>query len=253
MFTQSFTLSLFLFTLMGGLVPLQPARAQNATAILAKVDSVQNAFADMTANERMLITEASGTRKEREVLIKQKGSELRMVQFLKPAEVQGVGFLRISSDRQYLYLPAFRKVRRIASSSKSENFMGTDFSYEDMSQSTYLDDYEARDLKVSGDRYKLELYPRSGTDVTYAKLILYVSGSNHVIQKIEYFDDSGQQVKELNISNIENINGYWMGKTMEMKTLKNNHRTELILSDIEFDQGLSDSDFSERMLKRPIR
>ena len=230
-----------------------PVQAQNAADVLAKADSVQNAFADMTATEQMVITEENGSRKERQVRIKQKGSELRMVQFLKPADVRGVGFLRISSDRQYLYLPAFRRVRRIASSAKSENFMGTDFSYEDMSQSTYSDDYEARGIEQNGDTYKLNLYPKPGADVTYGQLKLHASASNYVIQKVEYFDDSGRQVKEMRISDIEKIDGYWMGQTMTMETLKEGSQTTLNLSDIRFDQGLSDSDFTERMLKRPVR
>lgn len=238
-----------LFVLIVG----QTANAQNGATILAKIDSVQNAFPDMVATQRMVISEDNGSQREREVLIKQMGSELRIVQFIKPAEVQGVGFLRISADRQYLYLPAFRKVRRIASSAKNENFMGTDFSYEDMSQSTYSEEYEARTLEKSEDGYKLELYPKPGADVTYAKLVVQVSSSNFVIQKIEYFDANGRQLKELTISNIENIDGYWMGKSMVMKTLKENSETRLTLSDIRFDQGLKDSDFSERMLKRPIR
>lgn len=234
-------------------ISITPARAQTPKQILVKIDSVQNAFSDMAATEHMIITEENGPRKERQVIVKQKGSELRMVRFLEPADVRGVGFLRISSDRQYLYLPAFRRVRRIASSAQNENFMGTDFSYEDMSQSTYGNDYEARSIEKSGESYFLELYPKPEADVTYAKLNLYVSASSFVIQKIEYFDDNSRQVKELTIDDVEKIDGYWMGKTMAMKTLKRNSRTTLTLSDIQFDQGLSDSDFTERMLKRPIR
>jgi outer membrane lipoprotein-sorting protein len=254
MFTKPFAFTLFLFVLFGGLAFLQPVKAQNATAILAKVDSVQNAFADMTANEQMIITDANGSQKERTLRINQKGSELRMVRFLEPADVRGVGFLRVASDRLYLYLPAFRRVRRIASSAKNENFMGTDFSYEDMSQSTYADDYNAGDLNRQQGRWILTLSPKPGADVSYGKLILYVDPANYVVRKVEYFEDNDSApVKELLVDDVRQIEGYWMGRTMEMIDLRDQHRTRLELEDIAFDQGLSESFFSERNLKRPVQ
>ncbi|SHG38548.1 outer membrane lipoprotein-sorting protein [Fodinibius roseus] len=253
MFTKPFAFALFLFVLFGGLAFLQPVQAQNATAILAKVDSVQNAFSDMTANEQMIITDASGSQKERTLRINQKGSELRMVRFLEPADVRGVGFLRVAADRLYLYLPAFRRVRRIASSAKNENFMGTDFTYEDMSQSVYADDYTARELSTQQGQYRLFLEPKPGADVNYHHLVILADTSNYVLRKVEFYDREEEKIKELTIDNIEKIDGYWMGKTMRMVSLDDNHETVLELSDIRFDQGLSDSDFTERMLKRPIR
>jgi outer membrane lipoprotein-sorting protein len=253
MFTKPFAFALFLFVLFGGLAFLQPVKAQNATAILAKVDSVQNAFSDMSATEQMKLIDEENRVKKRVVEIKQKGKELRMVRFREPADVRGVGFLRLDSDRLYLYLPAFRKVRRIASSATNENFMGTDFTYEDMSQSVYADDYTARELSTQQRQYRLFLEPKPGADVNYHHLVILADTSNYVLRKVEFYDREEEKIKELTIDNVEKIEGYWMGKTMRMKSLDDNHETVLELSDIRFDQGLSDSDFTERMLKRPIR
>ncbi|VAX16735.1 hypothetical protein MNBD_IGNAVI01-2657 [hydrothermal vent metagenome] len=226
------------------------ANAQTGKEILAKVDSVMNAPKDMTAIEKMTLTDKNGSQKDRDTKIYQKGKEWRLIRFLKPADVRGVGFLRLAPDRLYLYLPAFRKVRRIASSVKNENFMGTDFSYEDMSQSSYSNDYTAELLKKENNRYVLELSPKPDADVSYEKLILYVDQSNYVYHKIEYYNN-GKQIKVLTIDNIEKIDNYWFGKKMEMRNLKNDHRTTLTLTDIKFDQGLSDKIFTERNLKRP--
>lgn len=222
--------------------------------VLAKVDSVQNAFEDMTANETMTLIDRSGNQKERKVRINQKGSELRMVRFLEPADVRGVGFLRVAADRLYLYLPAFRRVRRIASSAKNENFMGTDFSYEDMSQSTYANDYNAGDLDRQQDQWILTLSPKPGADVSYGKLILYVDPLNYVVRKVEYFEDNeSAPVKELLVDDIQQIEDYWIGRTMQMTDLRDQHRTRFELEDIAFDQGLSESFFNERNLKRPVQ
>lgn len=230
-----------------------PAAAQDGPAVLSRIDSVLTAFTDMTTEQQMTLIESDGSQKVREVKMYQKGPELRMIRFLSPAEVRGVGFLRLASDRLYLYLPAFRKVRRVASSIKNENFMGTDFTYEDMSQNTYGDDYRAAGLEEQDDRYRLELVPKAGADVSYARLVLAADKSSYVLREVQFYNHEGERVKVLTVGQIDRIDGYWMGRRMEMKDLTESHRTVLKLSNIAFDQGLSDDFFSERNLKRPPR
>ncbi|MFQ5798065.1 MAG: outer membrane lipoprotein-sorting protein [Bacteroidota bacterium] len=232
---------------------LSQAAAQEGDAILAKIDSVMNAPSDMTAVEKMTLIDKNGSQRLRDTKIYQKGSEWRLVRFLSPADVRDVGFLRLAEDRLYLYLPAFRKVRRIASSVKNENFMGTDFSYEDMSQSEYRNDYSAKLLEEKDGQYLLELTPRPGADVSYGRLVLYADKSNYVYRKIEYYNTAGKLGKILTVDNVEQIEGYWFGRRMEMQTVKDGHRTVLDLSEIQFDQGLSDNIFSQRNLKKPER
>lgn len=245
--------SIQILTILTVILYAYPVWGQSPGEILSKIDSVQNAFSDMSATEQMQLIDENGRVKERVVEIQQKGTELRMVRFLEPADVRGVGFLRLASDRLYLYLPAFRRVRRIASSATNENFMGTDFTYEDMSQSSYSEDYTAEELSIQNGQYQLTLLPKPGADVSYHKLILFADASTYVLRKVEYYNRGEQKTKELMYDEVEKIDGYWMGKTMRMKSLEDNHETILELSDIQFDRGLSDSEFSERSLKRPIR
>jgi outer membrane lipoprotein-sorting protein len=235
----------FLFSLAGRLL------AQDAQTILARVDSVMNAPKDMVALEKMTLIDKGGSEKARDMKLYQKGSQWRLVRFLTPADVRGVSFLRLAEDRMYLYLPAFRKVRRIASSIKNEDFMGTDFSYEDMSQTEFTPDYEAK--LAAGDSeelYVLELTPKPKADVSYSKLVLSVRKDNFVYTKVEYYNKSGKLEKVLTVENIEKIGPYWVGKRMEMTNRRKNHRTLLILSEIQFDQNLKDAVFTERNLKR---
>jgi len=236
---------LALFALFAG-----NALAQSDEVILTRVDSVLSAAKDMVAAENMTLIDKDGSQKIREIKIYQKGGEKRLVRFLSPADVRGVGFLRLSKDRLYLYLPAFRRVRRIASSVKNENFMGTDFSYEDMSQSKYGKDYAAKSLRQTAEQYILELIPRPDADVSYGKLVLYADKSNYVVRKVEYYTPAGALQKIMKIDDIKKIDGYWFGARMEMQTVRNGHRTLLELSKVQFDRGLKDSFFSERNLKR---
>ncbi|NIR51743.1 outer membrane lipoprotein-sorting protein [candidate division KSB1 bacterium] len=247
---RNFKLWISFFTLQALTLPVA---AQNGSTLLSRVDSTLNAFKDMTMLEKMTLIDKDGSQKVRDTKIYQKGTEMRLVRFLTPADVRGVGFLRLAEDRMYLYLPAFRKVRRIASSVKNEDFMGTDFTYEDLSQTEYAEDYRTSSIDEKEGQYVLELTPRPDADVSYAKLVLFADQSNYVIRKIEYFNERDKMEKVLTVDNVEEIAGYWIGRRMEMQSLKDDHRTVLELKDIKFDQGLSDNFFSERNLKRPER
>lgn len=246
-----FSLSIPLL-LLGVLFNLAFSQVPSANAILGRIDSVLSAPEDMEAHEVMTLIENGGRRTTREVRIRQKGSDLRLVQFLSPADVRGVGFLRRSENQLYLYLPAFRKVRRIASSATREDFVGTDFTYEDLAQRTYADDYEPTDLHLDGGQYVLDLTPRPDADVSYDRLTLRADTGNFVLRQVDYF--SGERpVKRMTVDNIVQVDGYWIGKRMEMTDRRSGHRTVLELSEINFDQGLSESLFSERYLRRPVR
>ncbi|HZD05014.1 MAG TPA: outer membrane lipoprotein-sorting protein, partial [Longimicrobiales bacterium] len=158
------------------------ARAQDGRAILARVDSVMNAPADVSAVERMTLIDEDGSEKERSMRFRQKGPEMRIMHFLEPADVRDVGFLRLAEDRMYLYLPAFRRVRRIASSIQNEDFMGTDFSYEDMSLTSYGEDYRVTGVEggEGAGAWRLTLEPRQGADVSYARLVLDVDPADWI-------------------------------------------------------------------------
>ena len=52
----------------------------------------------------------------------------------------------VRDDDQWLYLPALKKTKRIATGDKSGSFMGSDFSYADLT-SRELDRYDFRLMK----------------------------------------------------------------------------------------------------------
>lgn len=229
------------------------AQGLDPEAVLQKIDRVANQASDWSSDAEMILTDASGSRKTRVVRMQQKGDELRLVQFLAPADVRGVGFLRLAADRLYLYLPAFRRVRRIASSGLDEDFFGTDFTYEDLAQNRYADDYEPQSITKENGRFILNLEPKPGSDASYKRLTLEADVSNYVIRNIEYYGRDGTRIKTLAVDDVVQIDGYWIGRKMRMTTLRTGHQTTLSLSKIAFDQGLDDAIFSERSLKRPVR
>lgn len=228
-----------------------PAAAQDGSVILERVDSTLNAPQDITAVERMTLIDADGNEKARTLQMVQKGPEQRMVKFMTPADVRDVGFLRLSDDQMYLYLPAFRRVRRIASSIQNEAFMGTDLSYEDLSRTRYSDDYRVVEATTDADGHVLTLEPLPGADVSYGRIVMQVQADTWVITGMRLFDRDTRLVKTMSSSSIERVDGYWIARRYEIETVRDGHRTVLEFEQLQFDTGLNDEYFSQRQLKRP--
>ncbi len=134
-----------------------------ALQILTNLDDVMNAPKDQTLKQKVVLIDRKGNEKERVMQIYQKGDDKRMAKFLSPADQKGIAFLSLPNDVIYLYLPAFKKVRRIATHVKNTKFAGTDFTYEDMEAKRYSEKWIPELIKAENDNYELELKPKSGT------------------------------------------------------------------------------------------
>ena len=115
------------------------ASAQDANTILKKMDDVMYSPKDMTGKNKIVLIDKNGKQETREASILQKGNDKRIFRFTAPASQAGIAVLSLPNDVMYLYLPAFGKERRISTSVKSQNFAGTDFSYDDMEAKPYSD------------------------------------------------------------------------------------------------------------------
>jgi outer membrane lipoprotein-sorting protein len=224
--------------------------AQDAQSIVAKADEVVNAPKDQTANMKMILIDKEGNEKVRETTFLQKGSEKRIMRFTSPADQKGIAFLSLPDDIQYLYMPAFHKVRRIASHVKNTKFAGTDFSYDDLSSFEYAKQYDAKQVSEDETYWVMELTPKPGVEKDYGKLKMSILKDNYYPAKIDYYDKGGNLWKQMERRNIEKIGKYWFAKEFEIEDLKEEHSTKMILSDVEFDTGISDETFTERYLKR---
>jgi outer membrane lipoprotein-sorting protein len=221
-----------------------------ASQILGKVDDVINAPKDQDLRIRMILIDKKGKEKSREMSMMQKGSDKRMVKFLSPADQEGISFLSLPDDVMYLYLPAFKKIRRIASHVKNTKFAGTDFSYEDMEAIRYSDKYSSELLRKEDNHYVLELIPKEGVKTDYSKLIMWIRDDNFYHTKVEHYDKGNKLFKIMIRDEIVKIDGYWISKVSEMQDLKAEHQTKMIIEEVKFDSGIPDSKFSQRNLKR---
>jgi outer membrane lipoprotein-sorting protein len=223
--------------------------AQNAIEILQKVDEVLYSAKDQQNKVYIILIDKSGNESKREADVIQKGNDMRLFRFTVPSSQAGIAFLSLPNDIMYLYLPAFGKERRIASHVKNQNFAGTDFSYDDMEAKLFSSKYDPEIIDQNNETYTLKLTPKPGLQTDYIKQLMKVNKQNFYPLANEYYDKGGNKAKEA-IYTFEKIGNYWSSKEILMKDLKKNHSTKMIISDVTYDQGLSDDEFTVRKLKQ---
>ena len=247
----------------------QAYSAQDARSIMEQVDARDDGD-NQTADLQMTLIDQNDNERKRTIKLfsKDKGRDTwRMQFFLAPADVKDTGFLTYDyyggdqDDDQWLYLPDLRKTKRIASSDKSSSFMGSDFSYADMTRRV-LDEWDYKLLKedlVDGQKvWLIETLPVSKAvedRYGYKKSIVYVRQDNFMVIRAIHVLKSGNKVKYMEVKKIDQIDGIWAAVETWMKTTRNKrtlHRTILTMDDIKYNQDLDESIFSVRQLEKGL-
>ncbi|MFC1496252.1 outer membrane lipoprotein-sorting protein [Candidatus Margulisiibacteriota bacterium] len=216
---------------------------------------------DQSADMIMTLIDKKGKKSIRKVKMWSMGDRQRIIKFQSPADVKGVGFLVLNPDRpdekMYLYLPAFKKIRRIAGSSKKSSFMGSDFSYDDIGSTSYSENYIPKRLPDQNGMYVIENNRKPGSDKEYEKMVAWISPDDFIFRKVEFYKkktvkDKKELVlqKRMRIERVEKINKYNIMKIFTMEDVTKQHKTVMELENIKFDQGLPDSLFTKRYLQR---
>jgi hypothetical protein len=250
---------------------LTDARADDpkARAIMEKVDA-RNDGDNQTADMEMVLIDKRGQERIREIrtFSKDMGKDtFRLMFFISPADVRETGFLTYDYDNperdddQWLYLPALKKTKRIASSDKRGSFMGSDLNYSDMT-SRNLEEYDFSlkdELDVQGNpAWLIESIPRTKKiieETGYSKSLLFVRKDNfYVIRAIHWVKDGGY-LKYVDVKQLEQIDGIWMGTEMHVFKKKGKsliHKTELRWKNIRFNQSIDDGLFTIRRLEKGL-
>jgi len=190
-------------------------------------------------------------------------TEKRLLRFLSPADVRGTGLLTFDyeekDDDMWLFMPALRKTRRIISTEKAKNFMGSEFTYADMTP-PILDDFTYETLgeeEVAGTPcWKIEMIPVD-EDVAdengFSKRISYIGKQDFVIRKAIYYDLDGELHKELTVEDIKEVdaaNHKYRPIHMVMVNKQNGRKSILQVDEIQFNPDVNDDFFTTRYLER---
>lgn len=177
------------------------------------------------------------------------------MEFKTPLDVKGTKFLtheKINkNNNQWLYLPVLKRIKRITSKNKSGSFMGSEFSYEDISSrepSKYTYSTSTEDTKIGNiDVYKYERYPKDKNS-GYSKQILFVDKTKFVILKVEFFDKKNELLKTAKYTYRKIKNIYRVAK-IQMNNHQNLKSTTLTYVKDDIKLNLDEKLFSKRYLK----
>jgi len=186
--------------------------------------------------------------------------EKKIMFFVKPADVKNTSFMNWSYDEegkdddQWIYLPALKKVKRISSDSKSDYFMGSDFTYDDLGDRHPSADIHKilREEKLNGeDCYVVESTPKD-KDYMYSRTITWIIKDKWIGLQKEFYDEDDELLKTLTVKKFEKIKAYWIITHSVMHNVQKNHTTDMQLNNLKIDIGISAKKFTERMMKRGI-
>jgi outer membrane lipoprotein-sorting protein len=184
------------------------------------------------------------------------GQSKVVLRFTLPAEVKGVAMLIVNHpDRasdQWMWTPAIERDRRIALQDRSTRFFGTDFSFEDLEERD-VNQYEyvlLGEETVDGVAcWRIQSTPRQSKSSQYTKSVVWIRKDTYAFMRIESYINE-QAVRRLNYSNIQNVQGIWTARQLEMHDLRRGSRTRLTLDKLEYNVALKDEDFTLQAIRR---
>ncbi len=184
------------------------------------------------------------------------GKSKAVLRFTAPAEVKGVALLVVNHpDRasdQWMWTPAIARERRIALQDRSTRFFGTDFSFEDLEERD-VDQFEYR---LDGEEalegvscWRIQSVPRESKSSQYSRSLVWIRKDNYAFAQVENFIKD-KVVRRLQYRDIQNIQGIWTARVMEMSDLGRRSRTLLKVDKLQYNIPMKEQDFTLQSLRR---
>jgi len=234
---------------------------EKGLAIAKEADRRGLGYKDSTSELVMILRNRHGEESERFMEVRAlellEDGDKSLTTFKRPADVKNTGLLtfshKLEADDQWLYLPALKRVKRIASTNKSGPFMGSEFAFEDLADQE-LEKYTYRylfDEVIEGqDCFVIErtpTYKHSG----YKRQVTWLDKAEYRIWKVDYYDRKRSLLKTLTFKKYRlYLDKYWRSHEALMVNHQTGKSTTLLWNNIQFQTGLTDVDFTKASLKR---
>ncbi|MEC9071579.1 MAG: outer membrane lipoprotein-sorting protein [Myxococcota bacterium] len=224
--------------------------AEEPQQLLEQMDEASVRAKDLQLDYRVLNEIPGKAPRTMRLHVKTKGSK-RITEFLAPGDMKGTKVLSLSREKMWVYLPAYQKVRRVASHATQQGFMGTTFSQDDMAIDRYAPVYQGAIEGQDDKTWTLKLTPRSDANSGYGHLVMVVRKDNHLPSEVRYFSEKGQHVKtqkrlgyscESGVCNPE--------KLVMVDHTRGDAKTTMTRQSWKVNQGIPDKLFSVRNLQR---
>ncbi len=240
-------------TLFAALMLALPAVAQALTPaeVLAKADAIQKSETAHVLMEQTITTTSGATRTFRIESWSRGGDDQSVMRFISPAPSAGIGMLSLEGgDVMWAYFPDSDDLRKIASSARNGSMEGSDFSYEDMSGGSWVEDWDTTEMvdeDLNGRAcHKLTATPKGNS--SYARMMAWVDAETFVTHQVHYIDKKDRHVKTLTMSDWEQISGTWTPRRMVMHNLKRGSQTSIEMVEVAYGMEVDDKLFTTDFL-----
>jgi len=243
-------------------VVLADSAADKGLQIATAADQTDDGFEDTIANMQMTLRDKSGRESHREMrywtLEVDGDGDRTLILFDTPHDVRGTAMLthshRSKSDDQWMYLPAFKRVKRISSANRTGSFMGSEFAYEDLG-SPEISKYSYRWQRDEACGDGLSCYVNERTPIDkrsgYSRQLVWMDTEHYRPWKIEFYNRQGALLKTLKFSGYQEYLGkFWRASTMRMDNHQTGKSTDLVWQDYQFKTGVDTRRFKKTHLKR---
>lgn len=231
-----------------------------AEQIMDKAKQNGKGFEDMSHEVKMVLVDEGGDTTEREMLIKAMtdadGNAYSMSIFTAPRRENGISLLTVAeasgSDKQYLYLPSTKRVKRITGSNKSSSFRGSEFTFEDLADQDSKDyRFELVKQAACGEQncYVIDRFPRFD-ESSYSRTQLWIESEHYRPVKAEFYDQDSKLLKTMETSGYELVEGqFWNPSLIVMSNHQSGKSTRLESMELKMNTGLKTSEFTELAMR----
>lgn len=227
--------------------------------IATDVDHRDTGFGDLSAKLTMTLYSDGGesnVRRMRARILETESGDKRVIQFDEPGDVRGTAVLTHThddgADDQWIYLPSLKRVKRIATGAKTGPFMGSEFSYEDLTAQAlakYTYEY-VRDEACGGGNacFVIQRIPTT-TESGYRRQLVWIDEQEFRVWRVEYYDRKDTLLKVLTFDKYAlHKDRFWRAGVMTMQNVQTGKRTVLDWTDYEFGTGLTEAAFDPAQL-----
>jgi len=240
-----------LFVLLAGLPGGARAVESPGDRVLRVMDEALTRATDQTYEYEISTQEPGKAKTKLTMRVALKGKSWRLIDFLSPGDIKGMRFLILSFSQMYVYLPAYQKVRRVASHARSQSFMGTALSQDDASIVTYGDVFTGKLVGETPTQWKVEGTRRPGKEFPYARLDFVIAKDIQQPTEISYYNEKGVKLKSEVRSDYDCQDRICGPKKMRMTDhTRNGMWTEFVRLSWKVNTGIPDSEFTPRALQR---
>ncbi len=234
---------------------------EKGRTIAEEADRRYAGYGDCTAKLRMILRNRQGQASERELRVRTlevADGTKSLCLFDSPADIKDTILLthtrKAQQDDQWLYLPALKRVRRIAAQNKSGSFVGSEFSYEDIATHV-MEKFAYKWLRDetcdAQDCYVIERRPLDQKNSGYLRQVVWLDREHYRTLKVDYYDRKDSLLKTLTLKDYRPyLEKFWRPHDMSVMNHQTGKSSQLLWSDLVFHAGLTDSDFNQNSLTR---